>query len=107
MSLNSIQEICKAISEGKDIQWSYVYPYDEWQNLQQYDPRFIAIDLINKKYRIKPKTEIIKYRRYAYKYNDNFYIWTVNSIGLIDIAALEKNPLFIKWLDTDWQEVEV
>lgn len=106
MELKTVKEICKAFADGEDIQWRWNrLPNDGWQNLQQYDPRFLNVDLINKHFRTKPKTKVIKYRTFLSKF------FSRDGVGVCHWEDNLKNPrekldIFVKWLG-DWQEVEV
>jgi len=57
---------------------------------------------VDESYRIKPET--IKYRRAIKKY-DGLYVTTVNTVS--EAVNLSSSPYFVRWIDTEWQEVEV
>jgi len=55
-------------------------------------------------YRIKP--EVVKYRRWLRDHGNGVY-----SIGTVtfesSVSGTEKHHRFVRWIDTEWQEVEV
>lgn len=56
-------------------------------------------------YRFKP--EVIKYRRFLgkTKLDGEFYVGVTNYYEYIE--QLENSNAFVRWIDTEWQEVEV
>ena len=61
---------------------------------------------IENKYRVKPKT--LKYRRYLWQHEMGVFIGIVNFHSPLRAPdGVEVEIDFIRWIDTDWQEVEV
>ena len=92
-------DILKAAEEGITIQFEY-NPGEWWDTAQttQLYPE--------KKYRIKPTT--VKYKRYLFKNNIGHYsVCTLNFATYNQLEAPNTYPTFVRWIDTDWQEVEV
>ena len=57
-------------------------------------------------YRVKPKT--LKYRRYLWAGFEASFVGIVNSNSPIrKPSGVEVETDFIRWIDTEWQEVEV
>lgn len=101
-------DIIRAWLDGKKIQI-----YDEDNILWcDYDPvmadgtfKFYPLDA----YRIKPDT--VQYRRYIYR---NSSCPSQMGVGAVtrhsphqSVNEMEKNSYFVRWIDTDWQEVEI
>ena len=78
---------------GKSVQF---YNDNEWEDIDK--PAWI--DTLE--YRFKP--EVLRYKRYI------FNVGRGNELGVIipsDMPMQEDNEVFVKWIDTEWQEVEV
>ena len=89
--------------EGKTIQYRYDEK-QEWKTLSLF-PNW---NWLEADYRIKP--EVAKYRRYLW--NDLgrplVYALTPPRAGrAADLLAIENSQYFIRWIDTEWQELEV
>lgn len=89
--------------DGKTIQ----YRYDEKQEWKTLSP-FSNWNWLEADYRIKP--EVAKYRRYLYK--DDLgrplvYALTPPRDDPRSVGAIENSQYFIRWIDTEWQELEV
>lgn len=57
-------------------------------------------------YRFKP--EIIRYKRYLIKDNDEYRVHAVtHNLIRYDPSTIINGFEFIKWIDTEWQEVEI
>ena len=57
-------------------------------------------------YRIKPET--LQYRKFLYKIDNQLYIGIChNVVGALSAQQREEAPFFIKWIDTEWQEIEL
>ena len=81
-------DLIHAWAEGAEIQ--YHDPFTGWEDIEE--PGFYE----NDEYRIKPKTETVRFRNYLTEGN------------MVDVVS-NKDPfarIFKKWLG-DWQEVEV
>lgn len=94
--------VIRAWLDGKTVQH---YSRDgRWEDIRTVDicvesPAFY----VEESFRIKPNT--IKYRRWLRGGNG---CHSVGSISFEDsVAGTEKHNLFVKWIDTEWQEVEV
>ena len=91
--------VMQGFVDGKTIQYA---PYDNgnWANVAA-SPCW---EWNRNNYRIKP--EMVKYRRYLWKDDDNIpRVGTTSEPGYVELIA--KNPGFIRWIDTEWQEIEV
>lgn len=93
--------LIKAWGEGKTIQ---LISGGCWTDLKK--------DLLNfhysvNQYRIKPET--IKYRKYlarcGWDYELAARVFTVHNDG--EVSRIEPHPSFIRWIDTEWQELEI
>lgn len=92
--------------EGKTIQYS---PHDNgaWSTLT-WCPGW---EWNNNNYRIKP--EVAKYRRYLWNdlgrpSVDVLFRSVADCAGrAADLLAIENSQYFIRWIDTEWQELEV
>jgi hypothetical protein len=91
--------VMQGFIDGKTIQYS---PYDngEWKNVS----RTPCWEWHRYNYRLKP--EVVKYRRYLWKTNDNLARVSATSEEKA-VKSISKYPSFIRWIDTEWQEVEV
>jgi len=64
-------------------------------------------------WRVKPDVnKIVKYKRYLVKYVDDLNEVSGYSIQTltendIDVTFIENMLSFVRWIDTEWQEVEV
>ena len=93
--------IIQAFAEGKTVQ--YINADSLWIDAD--DPLFIDSGT---EYRIKP--EVVRYRRALMKrYNEESpHIQVIQEMeGYASPEDLEKFPSFLRWIDTEWQEVEV
>ena len=87
--------------EGKTIQ----YRYDEKQEWKTLSP-FPNWNWLEADYRIKP--EVVRCRRYLYK--DDLgrpLVVTLSDCQTYKPAFIESFQNFIRWVDTEWQEIEV
>lgn len=55
-------------------------------------------------YRIKPET--IKYKRFMYRFGNSHQVTAVTPDRQADDPRETWNS-FVKWIDTDWQEIEI
>jgi hypothetical protein len=102
--VKALLPILKAYAEGKTIQ------YDTNGNgkvpnwVDQLGPRGVHFDDTANRYRIKPNT--VKYRRYLYR-----VLGIGTNVGVSqtqeNTETVEMSQYFIRWIDTEWQEVEV
>ena len=94
-------EVIRAWLDGKTVQachthgWMDIVPIGEYEKM----PCFSVL----REYRIKPET--IKYRKYIYKYLGTLLVGVASMKSHIE--ASQNSPNFIRWIDTEWQEVEV
>ena len=94
-------EVIRAWLDGKTVQachthgWMDIVPIGEYEKM----PCFSVL----REYRIKPETT--KYRKYIYNYFGTLSVGLVNEEH--QIKATQNSTLFIRWLDSEWQEVEV
>lgn len=87
--------------EGKTIQ----YRYDEKQEWKTLSP-FPNWNWLEADYRIAP--EVVKCRRYLYKDRPGLpLVFVLSDWQTSKPAVIENSPNFIRWIDTEWQEVEV
>lgn len=91
--------IIQAFADGKTIQW--FNDLGDWRDLKE-----ASFHLPPDKYRIKPETIKIEYRRFLYKYI-NYRIYTCTSKE--EAKRIINNPCFVRWIDPDWitEEVEI
>ena len=90
--------ILKAYSEGKTIQ-VFLSHRKEWVDNINGELSFrLKVD----NYRIKPKR--VKYKRYLIVLGDVYYVLNHNEYN---VTLPEDEPCFIKWIDNDWQEIEI
>ena len=54
-------------------------------------------------YRLKPKTKTIRYKRYLCRENGNIVVRTICQSSHYGEAV----DYSVKWIDTEWQEIEV
>lgn len=98
-------EVIKAWADGYQIQFRYLYRDDEWRDFAMDNPGWNNAGI---EWRVKP--EVIKYRRYITKtFGDGgeLFVETLVPHQQIPIEELETRPDFIRWIDTEWQMVEV
>lgn len=93
-----------AWAEGKKLQFSDpIYNVNEWHDVQA-----APVWSDNTRYRIKPQK--LKYRRYFMEsdLDGSALVFCANNIYSYDPIKLTENLAgFIKWIDTEWQEVEL
>lgn len=97
-------EVIKAWANGEEIEWrAFGSSWQKYYKQREESPNF---DAPVTEWRIKPET--VKYRRYLYKNYDKQPI-----IGLVNQPYQEGRAeecfkeTFIRWIDTEWQEVEI
>lgn len=96
--------VMQGFVDGKTIQYS---PYDNghWATCAG----FPVWEWNKSNYRIKP--EVVKYRRYLYKDDLGRPLVYVSNCRPRDITlqrfSIESSQNFIRWIDTEWQEIEV
>ena len=95
--------IVKALIEGKTIQM--------FSSLRQVwdDSPNVKFSLGADRYRIKPEPEKVRSRRFIWRYQScngpTPYVGVASDDeGVIDAENLDG---FVRWIDTDWQEVEL
>ena len=89
-------ELIKLWADGAEIQHLVSYSnVDKWVDCVDFDW------LPHVKYRLKPKSKTIKYKRYFGFVYGNFYIGIVNQEGQYDPTKIHR------MIDTEWQEIEV
>lgn len=104
-------EVIKAWADGKMVQFKYVrYPEKGWSDWPQHHesvPGFCTLDIYE--WRIKPQA--VRYRRYLANggHDNGPKVYSLNdySSNVVLPAEVEVRSTFIRWIDTDWQEVEV
>jgi len=91
--------IIQAFAEGKVIQYreTPAYMWHPCPNGASFNGRG--------EYRIKPAT--LKYRLYIVRLSDEMRVVAWNDQPGWGIAHIESGQNFIRWIDTEWQEVEV
>ena len=85
--------------DGKTIQ----YRYDEKQEWKTLSP-FPNWNWLEADYRIKP--EMVKSRRYLMHSFGNAPCISITSLEE-RVMDIQKMQAFIRWIDTEWQEVEI
>ena len=89
--------VIKAWADGAQIQ--VLKTNGQWQDLQ--NPLWNA-----EEYRVKPVA--LKYRKCLCKdYTGHFYIDAFNKGFGQTVEECERGASFVKWIDTEWQEVEI
>lgn len=102
-------EVIKAWADGRPIQYKDIkLPQYMWATYARVPESAWGPWNSDNRYtewRIKPET--VKYRRYLYANSNRSIVGVVNQPYQEGRAeeAFEKN--FIRWIDTEWQEVEV
>jgi len=93
--------IAKYAITGQVVECRYKdLPDDQWE---AHTPAWDA----DYEYRFKePEKEKIYYRCYLRKENDIRVIESLNPEN-VNIKIFQEQPYFLKWIDTDWQEVEI
>ena len=95
--------IIQAFAEGKETQF-YSEVLEQWEPL--HNPSFSEHP---SRYRIKPETIKIEYRRFIHKHpsKDVFSVVCVNTKA--EVFDVELWSTFVRWIDPDWitEEVEI
>jgi hypothetical protein len=91
-------EVIKAWADGKTVQ--YMHHSSVWLDWTERATAFPGC--LNYPWRIKP--EEIWYRRYIYQ-SGTTYVGVAVSAPMA--KAVEQSSTFIRWIDVDWQTVEV
>lgn len=87
-----------AWADGAEIQYKYCSD-KEWKEVS-FDGCLSWDEHCN--YRIKPN--VIRYKRYLVQYNGGHF--GINTLMSWETSGPSTSPSFIKWIDTEWQEVE-
>lgn len=92
-------KVIKAWAEGRQVQ-VYLTCSNKWETLDN-NSKWISWseDL---KYRIKPKTIEVKYRRFLWKHGNGNVAVYVESADVTP-GVNEKSLHFVKWIDKEWQ----
>lgn len=94
--------VITALVNGKECQYRYSV-HEDWQRLIPINPIAWYEDV---EYRIKPET--LQYRRFLYAIDKQTYIGICHNVaGAISPKQREDIEFFIKWIDTEWQEIEL
>ena len=91
-------DVIKAWADGKEVQCAHRRAPEEW--ISAHLPNFYSEHFI---WRIKPET--VKYRRYLWEDAGGIRVYTAH--GESQVFDFPYRPGFIRWIDHDWQEVEV
>ena len=92
-------DIIHAWADGKQIQYKCT---DGWVDTVR--PAFH----MDGEYRVKPTKRAIHYRRYIVKHCETFFTVETITKGTYCIpSSIEALPEFYKWIDNDWQTVEI
>jgi hypothetical protein len=106
--VKALLPVLQAFADGQPVQAKAITEVykSEWKDVS--DPHW-AVEYYE--YRIKPET--VKYRRYLYRHHRA----GVECHAAVDVVrgdhvkgtdgVVEKSSSFIRWIDTEWQEVEV
>lgn len=93
--------VIKAWADGKPIERRFLS--DKWREVIGHGtPPF---DDARNEWRIKPET--VKYRRYLWETSKNVVVGVINCSGCVTVQELIDCASFIRWIDDDWQEIEV
>jgi hypothetical protein len=94
-------DLIKSWADGADIQVRIGNnPLSEWSDAP--DPTWQQCY----EYRIKPEKKVIRYRRYLQKSRDEYDVLLYDDRFTMHIEDVENHYGFIRWIDTEWQEVE-
>jgi hypothetical protein len=91
--------LIKLWADGAKIQWFHEAD-EEWKDCTP-TPNWLG----NTNYRVKPEPVVVEYKRYIYKFNSDtpkVYIEYKN-----ECAYPENYKHFVKWIDTEWQTIEL
>ena len=94
--------VIRAWLDGKTVQRQH-HLSGKWLDIPAHNICWVAFFNPEDSYRIKPT--VAKYRRYIYKSEDGYVVAMPAFVD--DVSNIEKWPGFIRWIDTEWQEVEV
>ena len=101
--------VIKAWADGKSVQWKHMVWNDFPDAKLTMDSRpytyanGVFLGQTNYEWRIKPET--VRYRRCLWKPGFDVIVGVCNNE---DVAqALQECSSFIRWIDLEWQEVEV
>lgn len=89
-----------AFSEGKEIQYNLPGDGLGWQTATDLSFNFWYLN-----YRIKPELVQYKYKRYIYTNNNQSTLYLVTEEAVQDNLKVHGEK--IRWIDTEWQYVEV
>lgn len=109
-------EILRAIADGKEIQGRPVGDRD-WRGLaypletvtQASTSRVSGPgNPTNWEFRVRPRPEVVRYKRFLRRtyFDGPFVVEITHAPGPFDLN-IEKERDFVKWIDIDWQTVEV
>lgn len=104
-------EVIKAWADGKTIQFRYLHAgvMLDWADFTASFagcPDFCDTNGVNYEWRVKPEPVVLKYRRFIAKTGISSYVDTV----IPDFGAgvrVEEQTNFVRWIDTEWQTVEL
>ena len=105
-------EIALAYLEGKEIEYQDNYS-KKWRSYHFDGVTHPMLGHPKYHWRVKPDVnKIVKYKRYLVKYVDDLNEVSGYSIQTltendIDVTFIENMLSFVRWIDTEWQEVEV
>jgi len=105
-------DVIKAWADGKPIEWRYAlnYPFPApWQTWNQGDAGMVTPAFNSNAFLFRVKPNIIKYRRYLFTTSSNsVLVGLANDTANFDSLGVEHTwgPQFVRWIDTEWQEVE-
>ena len=96
-------ELIKAWADGAEIEYKSEC-HGIWDNANP--PRWSP----DVEYRLKPKPKTIKYKRYLGKQfydNDSKSVYFIG-VTRHDVLGIQgPEQVIVKWIDTEWQEVEI
>lgn len=95
--------IYQAIADGKPLQVK-IWSDSKWEDVTE-DHAFRPSEHW---YRVKP--EVKRYRRILLKHDEITSIGAYNEHhgwGPMSVEQVESDPTFVRWIDNEWQEVEV
>lgn len=99
MQKHKHSELIHAWADGAEIQFKF---NGKW--LDKANDGWDA----SREYRIKPEKKVIRYRRFLHDDNLGIRVECLPDIQTFStVDEVEAWPGFIRWIDTEWQEVEV
>ena len=94
--------VIQAYAEGKTVQ--FLTSAGGWVDIGL-SPGGCDFESMPNRYRIKP--EMLRYRRYVLRIKGGLCVDTAVPNMEAFPSQVQEAPNFVRWIDTEWQEVEV